>query len=129
MKLLLDTQVALWWLTASPRLSKSSRMAMTTSASTVSVASIWEIAIKHRLGKLPVAPGRFRDELLAAGITVLPVTDSHVVADSGLPASHTDPFDRLLVAVAAVEELSLFTADEDLVACKQVDPRLPISAA
>ena len=61
MRLLLDTQVALWWLSASPRLSKSSRALMAASASIVSVASIWEVAIRHRIGKLPVAPARFRD--------------------------------------------------------------------
>jgi PIN domain nuclease of toxin-antitoxin system len=102
---------------------------MSTSASVVSVASIWEVAIKHRLGTLPVAPGRFRDEIRDAGVSVLPVSDDHVVAESGLPASHADPFDRLLVAIAAAERLSLFTADEDLIALAKADSRLPIRAA
>ena len=129
MKLLLDTQVALWWLSASPRLSKSSRVLMGTSASIVSVASIWEVAIKHRIGKLPVAPARFRDEIRDAGMTVLSVSDEQVVADSPLPPSHTDPFDRLLVAIAIAEQVSLLTADADLVAFGKQDPRLPIRAA
>ena len=129
MRLLLDTQVALWWLSASPRLSKSSRALMATSAPIVSVASIWEVAIKHRIGKLPVAPVRFRDEIRDAGMTVLPVSDEQVVADSPLPASHTDPFDRLLVAIAVAEQVSLLTADANLVALGKQDARLPIRAA
>ena len=129
MRLLLDTQVALWWLTASPRLSKASRALMAASAPIVSVASIWEVAIKHRIGKLPVAPARFRDEIRDAGMPLLPVSDDHVVADSPLPASHTDPFDRLLVAIAVAEQVSLLTADADLVAFGKQDARLPIRAA
>ena len=129
MRLLLDTQVALWWLSASPRLSKSSRALMAASASIVSVASIWEVAIKHRIGKLPVSPARFRDEIRDAGMTVLPVSDEHVVADSPLPALHTDPFDRLLVAIAVAEQVPLLTADGNLVAFGQQDARLPIRAA
>ena len=129
MRLLLDTQVALWWLSASPRLSKSSRALMATSGSIVSVASIWEVAIKHRIGKLPVGPLRFRNEILGAGMTVLPITDEQVVADSPLPRSHTDPFDRLLVAIAVAEQVSLLTADAALVAFGQQDARLPIREA
>ena len=62
-------------------------------------------------------------------MTVLPVSDEHVVADSPLPASHTDPFDRLLVAIAVAEQVSLLTADGNLVAFGQQDARLPIRAA
>ncbi len=75
MRLLLDTQVGLWWLTASPRLSKSSRELMVSSPCAVSVASVWEIDLKHRLGKLPIAPAPFRDEMRSAGAIVLSVTD------------------------------------------------------
>ena len=58
MRLLLDTQVALWWLTASPRLPKASRELVAGSACVISVVSIWEVDLKHRLGKLPVSPER-----------------------------------------------------------------------
>lgn len=58
MRLLLDTQVALWWLTASPLLSKSSRQLMVSSPCAVSVASVWEVDLKHRLGKLLIALAR-----------------------------------------------------------------------
>ncbi|MEO5823832.1 MAG: hypothetical protein ABIT71_25280 [Vicinamibacteraceae bacterium] len=67
MRLLLDTQIALWWLTANRRLSKASRDLVATSHCELSVASIWEVAIKHGLGKLAMPPGAFRDEMLAAG--------------------------------------------------------------
>lgn len=129
MRLLLDTQVALWWLTASSRLSKGSRETIAGSRCIVSVASIWEVAIKHRLGKLPVPPGRFRDEMRAAGATVLPISEEHAVATADLPGSHNDPFDRLLISVAQIERLVMLTADEALVALGQQEPSLPIKPA
>ena len=60
----------------------------------VSVVSIWEVAIKHRIGKLLVAPDVFRDQSLAAGASVLPVLDSQVIETAQLPLVHVDPFDR-----------------------------------
>ncbi len=79
MRLLLDTQIALWWLTANRRLSKASRELVATSHCELSVGSIWEVAIKHGLGKLAMPPGTFRDEMLAAGTIVLSLTDAHVL--------------------------------------------------
>lgn len=75
MRLLLDTQVMLWWLLEDPRLSAKTRDLMAASPCVVSVASIWEVAIKHRLAKLPVAPAAFRNQL---------------------PLVHHDPFDRVI---------------------------------
>jgi hypothetical protein len=69
----------LWWLLDDPRLSAETRDLMAASPCVVSVASIWEVAIKHRLGKLPVAPAAFRDQSLAAGALLLPVLDGHVI--------------------------------------------------
>ena len=129
MKLLLDTQVALWWLTASPRLSRSSRELMVNSPCAVSVASIWEVDLKHRLGKLPIAPARFRDEMRSAGVTVLSVTDEHVLTIVKAAESHRDPFDRLLLSVAEAENLVLLTADTALIALGREEPRLPIRHA
>jgi PIN domain nuclease of toxin-antitoxin system len=77
----------------------------------VSVASIWEVAIKHRLGKLEVPPAVFRDHSLAAGATLLPVLDGHVVETAQLPLLHQDPFDRLLIAQARVEGLMAVSSD------------------
>ena len=129
MRLLLDTQVALWWLTASPRLSKSARELMASSPCSVSVASVWEVDLKHRLGKLPIAPARFRDEMRSAGATVLPVTDEHVLTRAKAAESHRDPFDRLLLSVAEAENLLLLTADTAILALGRQEPRLPIRSA
>ena len=126
---LLDTQVALWWLTGSSRLSRESRALAGGSPCAVSVASIWEVAIKHRLGKLPVEPRRFRDEMLAAGARILAVTDEHALVSAELPIAHRDPFDRLLLAVATTDHLTFLTADSALVALSAMHPRLPIREA
>ena len=128
MRLLLDTQVALWWLTASARLTTTSRDLMSTSWCAVSVASIWEVDLKHGLGKLKVSPGRFRDEMRAAGAAILPVTDEHVLATVLEPTTHRDPFDRLLLSVATAERLTLLTADAALLALLSHEPRLPMRA-
>jgi PIN domain nuclease of toxin-antitoxin system len=128
-RLLLDTQVALWWLTASKRLSPHARTLMSESSCAISVASIWEVDLKHRLGKLPVPPARFRDEMRLAGATVLPVTDEHVLTAVDLAKPHNDPFDRLLLSVATAEHLILLTADEALIALGSSEPRLPVRGA
>lgn len=129
MRLLLDTQIALWWLTANSRLAKASRDLMARSPCVVSVASIWEVALKHRLGKLPVAPGTFRDEMKATGAVILSISDDHVIGTASAPDNHRDPFDRLLLSVAQTEHLVLLTADESLIALGQQEPRLPIRPA
>lgn len=129
MRLLLDTQVALWWLTASRRLSRVSRELIAGSSCVVSVASVWEVAIKHRLGKLPVSPRRFRDEMRSAGAVIHSVSDEHALATAELPYAHRDPFDRLLLSVAEAEQLVLLTADEALIALARKDPRLPLKGA
>ena len=129
MRLLLDTQVALWWLTASRRLSAVSRELIAGSSCVVSVASIWEVAIKHRLGKLPVPPRRFRDEMRSAGAFILSVSDEHALATADLPIAHSDPFDRLLIGAAQVEQVTLLTADRTLIAFAIENPRLPIRGA
>jgi PIN domain nuclease of toxin-antitoxin system len=125
----LDTQVALWWLTASPRLSKPSRELMAGSPCVVSVASIWEVALKHRLGKRPVSPRRFCDEMRSAGAVILSVNDEHVLATTALPEAHRDPFDRLLFSVAEAEHLVLLTADSAPIALARKEPRLPLRSA
>lgn len=129
MRLLLDTQVALWWLTASPRLSKSSKELMASSLCAVSVASVWEVDLKHRLGKLPIAPARFRDEMRSAGASILSITDEHVLTPMKAAESHRDPIDRLLLSVAEAEHLVLLTADTALIALARQESRLPIRRA
>jgi len=114
MRLLLDTQIALWWLVGSPRLKRAARERIAAAECVVSVASVLEVAIKHRIGKLPVAPDIFANEMRDGGAVILSVSDAHAVAYARLPAGHADPFDLLLVAVAQTEKLKLITADFNL---------------
>ena len=114
MRLLLDTQIALWWLVGSARLKRAARERIAAAECFVSVASVWEVAIKHRIGKLPVAPDIFAREMRDGGAVILPVADAHVAAYARLPAGHRDPFDLLLLAVAQTERLQLLTADAAL---------------
>jgi len=111
MRLLLDPQVLLWWLLDDPRLSDQTRLLIADRPCLVSVASVWEVAIKHRLGKLPVDPISFRDHALDAGAVVLAIQDQHVIETATLPSIHDDPFDRLLIAQARVEGLMAVSAD------------------
>jgi len=83
----------------------------------LSAASAWEIAIKHRIGRLPLPapPEEFVPErLVRDGVTPLPVEHRHALRVASLPALHRDPFDRLLVAQAQIERLVLVTADTQL---------------
>ncbi len=112
MRLLLDTQVALWWLVGSRRLGAPARTLIAQSACVLSAASVWEVAIKHRLGKLPVGPALFRDHMLAAGVELLAVSDGHAIETAALPRHHDDPFDRMLIAQARMERLRAVSADK-----------------
>ena len=111
MILLLDTQVAIWWLAGSHRLRGPARELLAGSACVLSVASVWEVAIKHRIGKLSVGPALFRDRMLAAGAELLAVSDAHAIETAALPRHHDDPFDRMLIAQARVEKLRAVSAD------------------
>ena len=115
MRCLLDTQVMLWWLLVDPSLGAKSRELLASNTCLVSVASIWEVAIKHRIGKLEVSPIVFRDQSIAAGADLLPVLDSHVIETAQLPLLHQDPFDRLLIAQARVEGLMAVSSDRQWV--------------
>jgi PIN domain nuclease of toxin-antitoxin system len=127
-RLLLDTQVALWWLSDSRRLSEASSELIAASPCVISVASVWEVAIKHRIGKLTVPPARFRDEMRLAGATILSISDAHALATLEHPADYFDPFDSLLLAVARTEHLVLLTADAALLALVREEPQLPIKS-
>ncbi|WP_058556111.1 type II toxin-antitoxin system VapC family toxin [Thiohalocapsa sp. ML1] len=111
MRLLLDTQVMLWWLLADRRLRPETRELMATHACLVSAASIWEVAIKHRIGKLSIDPIRFRDHSLAVGATLLVINDAHAIETASLPDIHEDPFDRLIIAQARIEGLTAVSSD------------------
>lgn len=115
MNLLLDTHVALWAIADSPRLSEKARDMILAPRATVwiSAASIWEIAIKHRLGRgdMPISGEDALRHFRAAGYRFLPIEPEHAAAIETLPAHHQDPFDRLLAAQAREEPMRLLTHD------------------
>jgi PIN domain nuclease of toxin-antitoxin system len=114
-KLLLDTHLLLWAAEDSPRLSQVARDFIADPANDriFSAASLWEIAIKAGLGRADfhVDPAELRDGLLANGYRELPVSGEHALRTLSLPSIHKDPFDRILIAQAAVDGLTLLTAD------------------
>jgi PIN domain nuclease of toxin-antitoxin system len=114
-RLLLDTHIALWALTDDPRLSSQARALIEAPSNQVAVsaASVWEIAIKHALGRgdMPISGAEALDWFRQAGYDLIPVTPAHAAAVEQLPDHHRDPFDRLLVAQAATEPMRLLTHD------------------
>jgi PIN domain nuclease of toxin-antitoxin system len=112
--LLLDTHVFLWWQTASSRLGGEAREAIARAdAVFVSAASAWEAAIKAGLGRLAL-PDRFEAGVEGSGFEKLSITFAHAEEAGALPHHHRDPFDRMLVAQARIERLTLVTHDRNL---------------
>ena len=113
MRLLLDTHVLLWWLADDRRLKSPERDAIAAAESTiyVSAATIWEIAIKTELGRLDVDTEALERELTSGGLLELPVRWAHARTAGALPNHHGDPFDRLLLAQAKTEALTLVSYD------------------
>jgi PIN domain nuclease of toxin-antitoxin system len=115
LKLLLDTHAALWFLSGDDRLGGNARRHLTDDSNRVllSAAVVWEIAIKRSLGKLEV-PDEYLSLLLDAGVGGLGVSIVHAAAVEHLPPHHRDPFDRVLIAQAAIEGAALVSRDEAL---------------
>ena len=115
MNLLLDTHVALWAITDSPKLSQKARELIASPKTTVwvSAANVWEIAIKYALGRgdMPVSSHDAVRYFQESGYRFLPIEAEHAAAVEALPAHHHDPFDRILVAQALVEPMRLMTHD------------------
>src|SRR4249920_3757380 len=112
MRLLLDTHIFLWAAAGSPLLKPAARRVIESAEQVfVSAASIWEVAIKARLGKIEADPDELAAAIEASGFVELPVRSSHAAGVSRLELHHSDPFDRLLVAQAMAEPLRLLTAD------------------
>ncbi|PIP42961.1 MAG: PIN domain nuclease [Deltaproteobacteria bacterium CG_4_10_14_3_um_filter_60_8] len=115
MNLLLDTHVALWAITDSPKLPQKARELIASPKTNVwiSVASIWEITIKHALGRgdMPVSGKDALRYFSESGYRRLSIEPEHVIAVEDLPAHHNDPFDRILVAQALSEPMRLMTHD------------------
>jgi PIN domain nuclease of toxin-antitoxin system len=113
-RLLLDTQAFLWWRANDRRLPKAARAAIAGAAVVfVSAATAWEAAIKSALGRL-VYPGTIEAGVESSGFEKLAISFAHAEHAARLPAHHQDPFDRMLVAQAQVEELTLVTNDRHI---------------
>ena len=114
MRLLLDTHVFLWWGGDSGKLKAEARRRINGAEEVfVSAASAWEVSIKVALGKLRLRIP-FLDAVTESGFSPLPVDFAHAEAVKDLPRLHTDPFDRMLVAQARVEQLQLVSQDREL---------------
>jgi PIN domain nuclease of toxin-antitoxin system len=115
MSLLLDTQVLLWYLGHSERIGQRARRRIDQASAVVfvSVVSVWEIEIKRALGKLR-APNDLEQSLAEKRFSELSLRLTHVAELASLPSLHRDPFDRMLVAQARAEQLTLVTADEQI---------------
>jgi len=125
-KVLLDTQVWLWMHVQPSRLTPRTRGVLVDPKTELllSVASIWEIAIKYQIGRLalPTSPRAYvLDRMARNGVRALPIVAEHVFRAGELPPHHRDPFDRLLVAQAQVERIPIVTADPKL---KRYDVRV-----
>lgn len=117
MRLLLDTHVVLWALGDPDSLADRARAAISDPANlvVVSAASLWEVSAKRTTGRLGV-PDDFFDEVWDAGFEPLSISAEHAWAAGALPLHHRDPFDRMLVAQAQLEGLTIVTADSQLAA-------------
>lgn len=113
MRILLDTHVLLWWLADDPELAEPGREMIAAPENLIafSAASIWEIRIKQAIGKLDLSAA-FADALARQPLEPLAVTVAHAHALQELPLLHRDPFDRLLIAQARVEGMTILTRDD-----------------
>lgn len=118
MSLLLDTHVVLWWLTDDPTLSEDIKARLDHEPEVyVSSATVWEVAIKQSIGKFS-APADLPERIRDSGFLPLPISFEHAIAAGRLPPIHRDPFDRMLVAQARYEDLTLVTRDLE---CQKYD--------
>jgi PIN domain nuclease of toxin-antitoxin system len=113
-KLLIDTHAAIWWLAGEEQLSHAARDAIARAGpeAVVSVASVWEASIKAASGRLQ-GPD-LASAVAAAGMPFLCIDERHAKLAGELPLLHRDPFDRMLVAQARIEQLAIVTADSDI---------------
>lgn len=116
MKLLLDTHVLLWSLNDSDRLGPTARSLLADRANDVivSVASLWEVALKSQVGKLRADLQGISNAITRSGVALLGINVAHLVALTGLPRHHKDPFDHLLIAQAMSENAALMSDDRNM---------------
>jgi PIN domain nuclease of toxin-antitoxin system len=111
MSLLLDTHIVLWWLADNPVLSDDIKDRLDHEPDVyVSAATIWEVAIKQAIGKLS-EPAGLPERIRDSGFASLPISFEHTITAGHLPLIHRDPFDRMLIAQAKCEDLTLVTRD------------------
>lgn len=111
MRLLLDTHVVLWWLADDPALPEEIAAILDIEPEIyVSAATVWEIGIKQRLGKLP-GPDNLPELVRDSEFRIISISADHAIAAARLPLIHRDPFDRILIAQASLEDLRLVTHD------------------
>ena len=118
MNLLLDTQAFLWFVDGGEKLTKKSLTAISNPDNIVFVSAVtsWEITIKHGTRKLNFPPSIFEAEMKAHHFTHLDITYRHTIGVQNLQQLHKDPFDRLLIAQAQLENLTLVTSDQKILA-------------
>ncbi len=119
MRFLLDTHTLIWWMTSDPHLSRFAHnlIKQQDNISLVSAVSAWEIATKVRLGRLPAASDlvqNFVADLARERIQILDVNADHGICAGSLPGPHQDPFDRMLIAQALTENVSIVSNDRAL---------------
>ncbi len=117
-RLLLDTHAFLWWLADSSKLKRDARSAIADSSALVHVSAVtvWEIAIKARLGKVNPGTKNLDREIAANQFSELKISARHALVAGNLPLHHDDPFDRMLIAQAQLEGLTIVTHDETFAA-------------
>ena len=118
MRYILDTHTLLWVIFEPNKLSSVAKniLANTDTRKFVSIASIWEIAIKNRIGKLPLSAGfsGILSDLNELGCGVVDIVPGHIEAYRALPLLHRDPFDGIIVATALMEDMTIITADKNI---------------
>lgn len=117
MKLLLDTHAFLWFVTDSPKLTPMSKKLIEdeTNQRLISIASIWEMAIKHSIDKLRFQPSFdefIEEQIFVNKLIIINVNLNHIKTVASLPLYHRDPFDRLIIAQSIVEQLPIISADK-----------------
>ena len=116
MKILLDTHIFLWLITDNDRLSDKSKQAFINSDNELffSIASYWEICIKISIGKLKLSKNWdkiIKDELMVNSVKLLPISTEHCFQITQLPSHHRDPFDRIVISQAIIEQMHIMTID------------------
>jgi len=113
-KLLVDTHVVIWWLADDPTLAEDVKTQLDHEPEVfLSAATVWEVAIKQAIGKL-IEPADLPERIRDSGLRELPITAQHALTAARLPLLHRDPFDRMLIAQARCEDLTLVTRDPQI---------------